>query len=41
VSGREAVERLYDGGLELAERRMIAAIEGLAFGELPEPFDQV
>ena len=41
VRGRNAVEDFLDGGLKVGELRMVAAVEGTTFGELPQAFDQV
>ena len=41
MDGRKAVEGLLDGGLKVGERRMVSAVEGTPFDELPQPFDQV
>ena len=41
VGGRKAVEGLFDGGSKVGERRMVAAVEGATFDELPQAFDQV
>ena len=41
VRGRNAVEDFLDGGLKVGELRVVAAVEGTTFGELPQAFDQV
>jgi hypothetical protein len=38
---RKAVEVLLDRRLKRSERRMVAAVEGASFEELPQTFDQV
>ena len=35
VGGRKSVDDLFDGGLKLGEGRMVAAVEGATFDELP------
>jgi len=41
VGGRKAVNDFLNGGSKLGERRMVAPVEGAAFEEFPEAFDQV
>ena len=38
---RKADEGLLDGGLKIGECRVVSAVHGTPFDELPQPFDQV
>jgi len=41
VRGGEFGDRIFNGGLEVGECGVIAAVDRTAFEESPQPFDQV